>query len=532
MFYAYPLWSYIILPRIGWSASLLWTITLALLSGVVVTCVVNYFRDDYAYESNISYAPACIAGVVAAILLVAMLVSWIVSWGCFHVDAIKNRMNMTVISQEELIEMLPPVEQDGAYSWIDSTTARKLAARKTGELTELVSIFTVSDVAHTSVANDKLVKYVPMEYASLLKANKAENIPGYVEVDPVGQGTEYQEHVIRYSPSAFFQYDLMRHARKNFPTEYFGRYTYQVSPEGQPTWVLELERACGSWIFREVYAVALIDAETGDSNKYELSEAPDWVSCIHGETAQEIYNAYGHYINGAWNLSGVGRTATTDDFGYVAINGEQYYTFGITSAVTDGGDESNLGLMLFNAHTNKGYYCQIAGAEEYSAMEAAAGAVQNFGYEAAFPSLTNVDGHLTYVMVLKDSTGIAKQYSMVNYSNYTVVVTAETLDACRIAYNKAMAQTGKVDADSLTYKTIVVDAIEYIVQGGETTVYIRDIAGNVYKSTFDEGFLFVKTNDSIEVGVLSEASEIKVVTLSKLVPIESVQTESETENIE
>ena len=55
---AYPLWSYIILPRIGWSASLLWTITLALLSGVVVTCVVNYFRDDYAYESNISYAPA------------------------------------------------------------------------------------------------------------------------------------------------------------------------------------------------------------------------------------------------------------------------------------------------------------------------------------------------------------------------------------------------------------------------------------------------------------------------------------------
>lgn len=541
---AYPLWSYIILPRIGWSASLMWTIALALLSGAAISCVVNYFRDNYSYNSNISYRPAGVAGIMVIVLLAAMLVSWVVSWRCFHVDEIKDRLDMTVVSQEELVEMLPPVEQDGAYSWADSATAHKLAARKTGELNQFVNIYVISDELNTTVTDGKLAKYVPLKYAGILKAGKVENIPGYVSVNPVQQKADYVEHVIRYSPDAYFQYDLHRHARKAMPNEYFGRYTFQKSPEGAPVWVMELERACGSWVVREVYGVAIINAETGAIEKYELADAPEWVSCISGETAQEIYNGYGHFINGAFNLSGAGQTVTTDDFGYVAINGEMYYTFGITADSNSGSssnenseidtavDESNLGLMLYNAHSNKAYFCEIPGAEEYSAMEEVEGIVQNFGYKAAFPSLTNVGGHMTYVMVLKSDNGVVKQYGMVNYENYTIAVTADTLDACRVAYAKALANAGAKDVETLTMKTLIVDAIEYIVQGGETTVYIRDMAGNVYKAAFEEGFLFVKTNDSIEVGILDETSDIKVVTLSKLVPIESEQTESETENIE
>ena len=538
---AYLLWSYIILPRIGWSASLMWTIVLALLSGIVITAAVNYFRD-YAYDSHISYVPTYVAGGIIAILLLAMLVSWVVSLGCFHVEAIKDRLDMTVVSREELVEMLPPVEQDGAYSLSDSATAHKLAARKTGELTQFVNIYVVGNDLNTTVTDGKLAKYVPLKYAGILKAGKVDNIPGYVHITE--QRAEYVEHVINYSPDAYFQYDLHRHARKAMPNEYFGRYTFQISPEGDPVWVMELERACGSWLVREVYGVALINAETGAIEKYALEDAPAWVSCISGETAQEIYNGYGHFINGAFNLSGAGQTVTTDDFGYVAIDGEMYYTFGVTADSNSGSssneeseidaavDESNLGLMLYNAHTNKAYYCEIPGAEEYSAMEEVEGIVQNFGYKAAFPSLTNVGGHMTYVMVLKSDNGVVKQYGMVNYENYTIAVTADTLDACRVAYAKALANAGEKDMGTMTMKTLIVDAIEYIVQGGETTVYIRDMAGNVYKAAFEEGFLFVKTNDSIEVGILDETSDIKVVTLSKLVPIEFEQTESETESIE
>lgn len=510
----FTLTNYLFIPRIGWSFGFLFTIAISLLIGALVTGAINLARDEFGHNhARVHNTSAYIAAILAAILLIAILVSWVVSWRMFHVDDIKNRLDMTTITQEELVEMLPDVDEDGAYSWADSATARKLAARKTGELTELISIFTVSGTCHTSIVDGDLIKYVPMEYAGLMKAMQTDNIPGYVSVNPVKQNAEYVEHAIRYSPSAFFANDLMRHARRNFPHEYFGRYTFQVSPEGNPTWVLELERTCNSWTVREVYAVALIDAETGACTKYILDEAPEWVSCIHGDTAQEIYNGYGRMINGFWNLSGVGTTATTNDFGYVAIDGEMYYTTGVTSAVNDGGDESNLGILLYNAHTNKAYYCQVAGAEEYSAMEAAEGAVQNFGYEAAFPSLTNVNDELTYVMVLKDSNGIVKQYGMVNYNNYTVVVTADTLGACRIAYNKAMSKSGVVVDDAVMSDTITitVDAIEYIVQGGETTVYLRDIENNVYKADFSESFLFMKAEDVVTLYILDNTANIAVV---------------------
>ena len=502
--------NYLCVPRIGWSFGFLFLIAFSLGMGAVASLIVG----ATAYDEYEGVHPSIFTGIAAGIVVLAILVSWIVGWQCFHVDEIKARLDVTEITQEELVEMLPDVDEEGAYSWADSATARKLATRKTGELTELVSIFTVSNTANTAISEKGLVKYVPMEYAGFLKAMKSDNIPGYVDVNPVKQSADYKEHVIRYSPSAYFSYDLIRHARNCMPNEYFGHYTFQVSPEGEPTWVIELERTCNSWSVREVYAVALINAETGACEKYELGNAPTWVVSIHGDTAQAVYNGYGRMINGFWNLSGVGQTTTTNDFGYVAINGEMYYTFGITSAVIDGGDESNLGVMLYNAHTNKAYYCKVAGAEEYSAMEAAEGVVQNFGYEAAFPSLTNVDGSLTYVMVLKDSNGIVKQYGMVNYDNYTIAVTADSLNACRVAYAKAMAKGGnvKVESSDWTEAEITVDVIEYIVMGGETYVYICDVDGNVYKSNFDEGFISVKACQMITIKY-QDGSDIKPMTL-------------------
>ena len=519
--------NYFCLPALGWKLGTLLIGAVSLFFGWLAGFGVaeRCYRHD---NDHLHF----IALILVAILVLGMVISGIMSIKPFHEDDVKARLDMEEVSREEIIEMLPAIDQDGAYSWVDSATAMKLASRKMGELTKLVNIYTASKTAYTAIEDGKLVKYVPLNYAGVFKAAKAGNIPGYIKVDPVKQTAEYVEVEMHYSPSAFFRYDLMRHVRNNFPTDYLGNYSFQVSPEGVPYWVVELQVARGFWSVREVVAVVMVDANSGACTKYALADAPAWVTCIYGDTAQSVYREASDYVNGWWNPSGLGETTTTNDWGYVAINGELYYTTGVTSTVTDGGDESNLGMLLYNAHTNKAYYCEIPGAEEYSAMEEVEGIVQNFGYKAAFPSLTNVGGHMTYVMVLKSDNGVVKQYGMVNYENYTIAVTADTMDACRVAYAKALANAGDKDVETMTMKTLIVDAIEYIVQGGETTVYIRDMAGNVYKAAFEEGFLFVKTNDSIEVGILDETSDIKVVTLSKLVPIESVQTESETENIE
>jgi roadblock/LC7 domain-containing protein len=160
--------------------------------------------------------------------------------------------------------------------------------------------------------------------------------------------------------------------------------------------------------------------------------------------------------------------------------------------------------------------------------------VKNFGYTASFPSLTSVNGELTYTMVLKGDNGTTKQYAMVNYSNYSIAVSADTLNACAAAYNKAMAQNGAVDNSSThwTEVDVVVDAIEYIVQGGETTVYIRGNDGVVYKAAFDERFLFADTGDTVVVQVIDDSSVVKIVVYSNLVEIESVDGEKYEEVVE
>ena len=525
--------NYLCLPRIGWSFGLLGVIALSIIAGLV--CSLIRYDMCYNYNDAAGVSRNVILGILVGAIVLAIVVSCVASCVLFHQDAAKNRMNMTTVSQEELVEMLPDITEDGAYSWIDSASAKKLAARKMGELTELVGLYTANSDVTTAVKSGKLTKYVPLGYAGFFKATKADTIPGYMDINPVSQDGDYVEGEIKYSPSAYFGKDLMRHLRRNYPNDYLGNYTFQTAPDGTRYWVCELKKGCGSWFIQEVYAVAMVDAETGKSTKYILGEQPEWVVAIHGETAMEYYNTYGSLVNGWWNPSKVGETMTTDDFGYVSVNGQMHYITGITSAVTDGGDEANLGVMLFNAHTNEGFYCQVAGAEEHSAMEVAEGVVQNYGYTAAFPNLTNIDGRLTYTMVMKDDNGIIKQYGMVNYENYTIAVTADTLAACRVAYNKAMTQNGVVDTDSSNWTEIdiAVDAIEYIVQGGETTVYIRDTQGNVYKAAFDERFLFADTGDMLVLSIVDDSSEIKVVVFGNLVEVEIEEVvEPEVEEVE
>jgi hypothetical protein len=520
--------NYLFIPRIGWSVGLLLLIAASAGCGLGVSAIRSYCADYYDEYSDSTVRTVTFV-IVTCVLVLALLISLLASWTWFHEDEAKSRLDMTTITREELIDKLPDVDAVGAYSWADSDTAKKLAARKTGELTELVSLYTISNDVTTTVSDGKIVKYIPLEYGGFFKAMKSDTIPGYIVVDPVTQKAEYVECSISYSPSAFFGKDLERHLRNNYPNDYLGDYTFQVAPDGVPYWVCELRKGCGSWFVKETYAVAVVNAQTGECTKYAISETPDWVMSIYGDTAMEYYNSYGSLINGYWNLSQVGETSTTDNFGYVAIDGELYYYTGITSAVVDGGDEANMGVMLYNAHTDKAYYCEVAGAEEYSAMEEAEGVVQDFGYKASFPSLTNVDGKLTYVMVLKSDNGVVKQYGMVNYEDYTIAVTADTLNACRAAYNKAIAQDGTIgnDAPNLKEVVVTVDTIEYIVQGGETTVYVRDVEGDVYKSSFDENFLFVETGDKLSLRILDDSTRIITVVFNSFVEIDRVENGNE-----
>ena len=54
-------------------------------------------------------------------------------------------------------------------------------------------------------------------------------------------------------------------------------------------------------------------------------------------------------------------------------------------------------------------------------MKSAEGEVKNYGYDATFPLLVNVGGHPVYLISLKDSGGLIKQYAMVDAKDYQKV---------------------------------------------------------------------------------------------------------------
>lgn len=130
---------------------------------------------------------------------------------------------------------------------------------------------------------------------------------------------------------------------------------------------------------------------------YDVSDVPTWVDRVYNaELIIEQYDYHGLYIDGFWNsiFGQTGCTATTEGYNYIAQDDDVWLYTGITSVV---GDQSNIGFILVNQRTKEAKYYAIAGAEEYSAMHSAQGAVQQYGYQATFPLLLNVSGQPTYL---------------------------------------------------------------------------------------------------------------------------------------
>ena len=248
--------------------------------------------------------------------------------------------------------------------------------------------------------------------------------------------------------------------------------------------------------------MVICDPCTGDSKYYDVNDIPNWVDRVYdGELATRKYNWKG-ILSGGFINSVIGQKdckMTTNDYGYKVMDGDVWVYTGVTSVI---GDQSNVGFILVNARTCQTIYYTIAGVEEYSAMEAAEGQVQNLGYKAAFPSLINIGGQPTYLMVLKDKSNLVKMYAMVNMDKYSIVATGTNQKDTLSLYKKLLKDNGAGTSLVENQKEdIEVADVRYVNVEGETYVYISDTYGNVYKKLFaeDENLIFVKEGDKINV---------------------------------
>jgi hypothetical protein len=393
---------------------------------------------------------------------------------------------------------------------MDSASAAIIGNRTLGSLSQVVSQYEISGTYTQINFKDTPKKVANLEYADFFRwfNNKSKGIPGYVMVDPVNNSAEYVESSkpMVYAQSGYLGDYLLRKLRFSYPTKIFDRPKFEVDEKGDPKYIVPCMTA-RVMLFgaMDVEGVIIFDPCTGNSEYFKTSEVPSWVDIVYdGNLAIQKYNWKGMLSGGYWNsvIGNVDCKIATDDFGYIVIEDDVWYFTGVTSITSD---ESNIGFILTNARTAEYKYYPVVGAEEYSAMHAAEGEVQEKGYVASFPSLINVSGEATYIMVLKDSGGLVKLYALVNVENYSIVTTGTTQTEALAAYKKKLAESGILSDKDVTENTpsdsITVKDVRIILMDNVSVAYITSESGLVYKKAVmaDESLMLISAGDKITV---------------------------------
>lgn len=466
------------------------------------------------YKGKINWFVIVLVAIPVAVVIVGSLLS-------SQVFNAKKYASVVDIKEAVFEEDMKEADEITNIALMDSASAELIGKNTMGKLADNISQYEIGSRYTQINFRNNPKKVNNLEYADFFRwlNNKDKGIPGYVMVDPVDSKANSAEYIefekpLKYVDSAYFNEDLMRKLRFEYPTKIFDFVTFEIDDEGNPYYIVScLKAKIGLFGAMDVNEVIIFDPSTGESELFSVEDTPSWVDTVYsGDLAVQKYNWHGMLSGGFFNsiIAKQGCKQTTDDYGYITIEDDVWYFTGVTSVTAD---ESNIGFIISNARTGEYIYYAVAGAEEYSAMNAAQGQVQNMGYNASFPSLVNISGKATYIMVLKDNNGYVKQFALVNVENVNIVAIGDTQDEAIANYRELLTKNGVVappsnndseSEDKPVGAAITVQGIRDVVIGGETYVYITTAEGNIYKCR-------VSTNEKVITVGVGDLLDIKYI---------------------
>ena len=425
-----------------------------------------------------------VAAVLAAALVGGAASNQLVASGAYH--------DLLPVESGDFAQDVYTISLDRIPT-LDASSASTLGNRALGELADMVSQFEVESSYTQINYQGGPVRVASLKYGDIVKwfTNQENGLPGYVMVDMLTQKATVVrlDQPILYSPSERFGRDLMRCLRVNYPTCLFDTPHLEIDEDGTPYWICpRLEKTIGLFGGTDVAGAVILSAQTGESVYYDKADVPQWVDQVYSaDLILQQYAYYGKYGKGFLNslLGQNGVTQSTDGCNYLALNDDVYLYTGITSASSD---DSTVGFILCNQRTKETKYYTISGATEQSAMNSAAGMVQDQSYTATFPLLLNISDQPTYFIALKDSADLVKMYAMVNVSQYQLVAVGSTIDACEQNYVALLRENGMEDVSSSARSsgetqpevTGQVESVSSCVVDGDSIYFIKLTEGDAY----------------------------------------------------
>lgn len=512
------LYYYFVLPPINIQAIQFWAfiiVSLIVFSGMIA---IAHFGSGVVYvkskrRKEVEMPLIVTIPVISIVVIISIIIAInIICSPLFNASSYASRISIdeTAVFTEDFKEV-----DFKALPLLDRKSSEKLGDRVMGQMSELVSQYYVSDQYTQINYNDEIIRVTPLEYADIIKwfSNRKDGVKGYITVNSVTGEAKLTklDKGMKYTPSAYFNENLYRKLRFDYPTTTFGEITFEIDNEGNPYWIATTYDYTAVGLKTKVSGVVIFDPITGDSKKYAMEDVPTWVdNAYNAELVIEQVDDWGNYNGGFWNsIFGQKNVVnTTDGYNYLAMEDDVYLYTGITSVLAD---ESNLGFIISNMRTGETKMYSVAGAEEYSAMASAEGQVQQMNYTSTFPLLVNLNNKPTYLVSLKDAAGLVKMYGFVDVEDYQKVVVSDAskgIEAAAQNYLNSYAE--EISDDILAKKDIVVKKITSATKNGNTIFYITDEDSKKYTISIELGdkLAFTSVGDKLSIGYYESNAEI------------------------
>lgn len=473
-------------------------------------------------------------GTVAVLyIILAVVCSPIISYSA-HRNLIGSIQDVDFSNEIQYIDL-------NQLPTIDKELAEKLADKKLGEIASLGSQVYVGTLDLQSI-DGELYYVAPLEHSSLFKwFTNREGTAGYIKVSATNQNDvqlvtqlDGKDLRIKYLDSSYLFSNLKRAAFFRDMKAGHTDYTFELDDSGKPYWVVtRYDNAIGIAETKAIGAL-IIDAQTGESEKYGIDNLPNWVDRIQPSTYIKRYiDKWGELVHGILNFSDKDKLKSTSGMNVIYNNDTCYYYTGITSV---GSDESLVGFTLTNTRNGQTKLYKTAGATEYASMKSAEGKVQQYGYTATFPYLINIQNEPTYFMTLKDSSGLVKQYAMVNVKNYNTVGVGDTLQSTLNKYLEGLTNTNISLDGGNKEETILgeVERIGVVVKEG-TSIYDIKLKGinNIFSISTETSREIALTNvgDSVSIKYINVGNSRYLITnYFENVSLSNTETNKEVEN--
>lgn len=531
---------YVMLPPLNWHAPAFWKFLALSVGPLLVLLIVFSFtkrqidsfqnwRSSFHNKNVVNmtseqkrWGTICKISILALIFVVVFpSAATLVTSRIFHAKAFSQRIEPKDVEFSEV-----PQVDFKKTPIIDRDSSIRLGDKVMGNITEWVSQFDVSNEYTQISYKDSVYRVTPLTYNGFIKyfKNKSGGVPAYITVDSTSGKTQLVKlkdlgmDGMKYVPSAYFNENLSRHLRFQYPTEIFGEPSFEIDEEGRPWYICTTYTYSGVGNKKRVTGAVFLDPITGKSEKYDTKHIPSWADRIYPESlVVEELDDNGSLKKGFWNsqFGQTGVIVTSEGYNYLEKNGDIWLYSGLTSA---NADESNLGFVLVNLRTHEAMKIATAGANEKSAMKSAQSEVKNYGYQSTFPLLINIKGNPVYLMSLKDN-GLIKMYATVSAVDYQKVATVYTDEGLDALFKKTLNLLGSGSEDSISKESlktedITVAGVEKINMDGNTIYYIQSEKGDIYKISFttkyENQLVFLKTGDKLKISYI-DAEGIKTI---------------------